>query len=106
MALPPTTPISVRLIVPEQEVWLERGYSIDVSKLNVIQMDHWHDGKPQFSLMVDEMALELPYTKLEVLENFCDILLYNNDTAPVDITVIGHYRSIPRSIYKQIYNEV
>jgi len=108
VTIPAGTKIKVLLYIPTNEVWMEQGYELDVSALDVIKMSHYHDGRPQFEdLLITENTLSLYYAKFEIVETIAAIYLENTDTVnDHTIECVGFYRVIPRKVYVETYEKV
>jgi len=108
VTVPAGATIRVDLVIPPNEVWLERGYELKVDALGVFELSHHHDGRFQFEdLVIDEPCLSLPYSKFELVENVCSVWIKNTDTVnPHTIFMIAHYRTVPRGIYEKIFAKI
>jgi len=108
VTIPAGTKIRVDMYIPKDEIWLEKGYELDVDTLDVIRMSHLHDGRVQFEdLPIGETTLSLPYAKFEVVETIAIIFLENTDTVN-DHSVLcsGFYRVVPREVYIELRKEI
>jgi len=103
ITVPAGVTIRVDMYIPKDEVWMEKGYDLDVEVLDKFKLWHYHDGRPQFEeLLITETCLSLPYTKPEIVETLATIYIKNEDTVDRWIECVGHYRVIPRLEWEKV----
>jgi len=107
VVVPAKTTITVNLMPPEGEVWLESGYEFDTDALDLMKFSHWHDGRVQYKdMLVTENALSLPYVKHELVRTVATVQLENTDELDHWIECVASYRVIPRDLFMRVYAEV
>ncbi|MEM3988648.1 MAG: hypothetical protein QXZ22_08665 [Sulfolobales archaeon] len=107
LIVPAGQTIVARVVLPQDEVWFEKGYEFEPDALNVFRFSHWHDGLPQMiDILLTESILSWRYTKPEIVKSSFVVQIKNEDTVDHKIHVKGLYRSIPREEFNKLMRVV